>query len=328
MEKKMKVLCYTDGSDNTKGLLIAIDGNVDFSKCSLGEKNKWMDTLNDVLVKTFEVEANDNIEEVWEVSNALVHGQCGYLGDYEFYFEEVPMANNEKLYLDEENFPDANFRAALAEILDIDEDDEITEETIQRTDMLDVSHSRISNLNGIEHFTALTLLDCDNNQLTALDVSKNTALKYLSCSNNQLTALDVSKNTALTYLSCGYNQLTLLNVSGSTALTELHCGGNNLTSLDVSKNTALIQLSCDDNQLTALDVSKNTALKYLSCSNNQLTALDVSKNTALKYLYCDNNQLSSLDVSKDTALKVLHCQDNQLTILDVLRSVRLVRLQG
>ena len=36
------------------------------------------------------------------------------------------------------------------------------------------------------------------NQLTTLDVSKNTALTDLDCDNNQLTTLDVSKNTALT----------------------------------------------------------------------------------------------------------------------------------
>ena len=263
MEKKMKVLCYTDGSDNTKGLLIAIDGNVDFSKCSLGEKNKWMDTLNDVLVKTFEVEANDNIEEVWEVSNALVHGQCGYLGDYEFYFEEVPMANNEKLYLDEENFPDANFRKAIAKILGVSDGEEITEAMIWQTTILDVSSKAIANLKGIEHFTALEYLFCYGNQLTSLDVSKNTALQELYCYENRLTSLDVSKNTALTYLECGSNQLTALDVSKNTALKYLYCDNNQLSSLDVSKDTALKVLHCQDNQLTILDVLRSVRLVRL-----------------------------------------------------------------
>ena len=263
MEKKMKVLCYTDGSDNTKGLLIAIDGNVDFSKCSLGEKNKWMDTLNNVLVKTFEVEANDNIEEVWEVSNALVHGQCGYLGDYEFYFEEVPMTSNGKLYLDEENFPDANFRYALINIFDIDEGDEITEEMIQQTTTLDVPAEAIADLTGIEHFTALRALYCACNQLTSLDVSQNTKLKVLSCYDNQLTYLDVTQNTELRMLSCFNNQLTSLDVSKCTALKKLWCYNNRLTSLDVSKNTALTVLEYNDNQLGSLDVSKNTRLVRL-----------------------------------------------------------------
>ncbi|MBR0279499.1 MAG: putative Ig domain-containing protein, partial [Synergistaceae bacterium] len=39
--------------------------------------------------------------------------------------------------------------------------------------------------------TALTNLYCSNNQLTALDLSKNTALTRLECQNNKITTLDV-----------------------------------------------------------------------------------------------------------------------------------------
>ncbi|MCH5179265.1 MAG: leucine-rich repeat domain-containing protein, partial [Prevotellaceae bacterium] len=97
-----------------------------------------------------------------------------------------------------------------------------------------------------------------------------TALAYLSCPDNQLTRLDVTKNTALTTLSCGYNALTSLDVSNNTALTTLRCYHNQLTSLDVSKNTALTSLECCNNQLTGLDVSKNTTLKFLNCYDNKI----------------------------------------------------------
>ena len=70
---------------------------------------------------------------------------------------------------------------------------------------INCGNMNISNLNGIEAFTALTGLDCGDNQLTSLDVSKNTALTELNCSFMQLTSLDVSKNTALTYLMCSGN---------------------------------------------------------------------------------------------------------------------------
>ena len=46
----------------------------------------------------------------------------------------------------------------------------------------------------IGYFTALERLECNNNQLTSLDISNNTALKYMSCYSNQLSSLDVSKN--------------------------------------------------------------------------------------------------------------------------------------
>jgi hypothetical protein len=161
---------------------------------------------------------------------------------------------------------------------------------------LDVEYSNISDLTGIEDFTALTYLNCNSNQLTSLDVSQNTALTYLYCYSNQLTSLDVSQNTALIDLNCHINQITSLDVSANTALINLYCLLNQLTSLDVSGATALTTLWCWDNQLTSLDVSQNTALYRLNCNSNQLTSLDVSQNTALTYLYCNSNQLTSLDV--------------------------------
>ena len=218
--------------------------------------------------------------------------------------------------IDDTNFPDANFRT-IVEHYDTNKDSSLSDTEIAAVEEIDCYDKGISNLKGIEYFTALRSLSCGRNQLTALDVSKNTALTYLHCSYNQLTSLDVSKNTALTKLYCYYNQLTSLDVSKNTALTYLDCWGNSLTKLDVSKNTALTYLDCGYNQLTALDVSKNTALTYLSCSYNQLTTLDVSKNTALTDLPCHNNQLTTLDVSKNTALTRLRCHNNQLTSLDV-----------
>ena len=222
----------------------------------------------------------------------------------------VEMRNS--VSLNEVNFPDPNFRAALAKILGISEGDEITAEKIAATTSLYVSGKSIADLTGIEHFTALELLHCYSNQLISLNVSNNTALIWLYCDYNQLTSLDVSKNTVLELLYCHYNQLTSLDVSNNTALTNLSCSNNQLTSLDVSNNTALTNLSCENNQLTSLDVSKNTALTRLSCYENQLTSLDVSKNTALEYLYCYENQLTSLDVSANTALTDLWCFSNQI----------------
>ena len=75
----------------------------------------------------------------------------------------------------------------------------------------------------------VSLLYCQNNELTALDVTKNTVLTELNCSNNQLTSLDVSKNIALTDLVCNYNQLTILDVSKNSKLNILSCVRNKLT---------------------------------------------------------------------------------------------------
>ena len=210
--------------------------------------------------------------------------------------------------IDNTNFPDANFRT-IVEYYDTNKDSSLSDTEIAAVEEIACYDKGISNLKGIEYFTALRSLNCGRNQLTSLDVSKNTALTKLYCKKNQLTVLDVSKNTALTYLRCNDNQLTSLDVSKNTALTYLRCNYNQLTSLDVSKNTALTKLYCSNNQLTSLDVSKNTALTGLGCAGNQLTALDVSKNISLTDLDCDENQLTSLDVS-NTNVDELDCRGN------------------
>ena len=171
--------------------------------------------------------------------------------------------------INETNFPDANFRAYLTSQT-YGSDGVITDAEIAGVTDISVYYRNISDLKGIEYFTALTSLGCGGNQLTALDVSQNSALTNLSCGNNQLTTLDVSMNTVLTSLGCSINQLTTLDVSKNTVLTSLECYTNQLTSLDVSQNSALTSLLCYNNQLSTLDVSKNTALTILLCYCNQI----------------------------------------------------------
>ena len=188
---------------------------------------------------------------------------------------------------------------------------------------LEVDDLNISDLTGIEDFSALTELFCGENQLTSLDVSNNTALTELECWDNQLTSLDVSGATALTILNCSGNQLTSLDVSSNTALIALFCSDNQLTSLDISGAKALTNLSCDYNQLATLDISNNTSLLGLICEYNELTLLNVSQNAALSNLACGGNKLVSLDVSQNTDLHNLACGGNKLVNLDVSHNTAL-----
>lgn len=232
--------------------------------------------------------------------------------------------------IDPTNFPDAAFRAYVA-TFDTDNDDRLSPAELAAAESMSLIGKSIGDLTGIEHFTALTHLNCRWNQLTSLDVSQNTALQVLNCNDNQLTSLVLGGNTAMTKLLCANNQLTALDVSKNTALEELDCGDNQLTSLDVSANTALKQLYCMNNPLTALDVSKNTALEDLDFRWNQLTSLDVSKNAALKDLDCRWNQLTSLDLSANPKLSFSHCSTNNNTYrlaLDASRTLDLTTLPG
>ena len=232
-----------------------------------------------------------------------------------------------KIAINATNFPDEIFRDVVAGTdIDKDADGYLSDEEIAAVTQLDVREKGIQNLKGIEFFTGLKELFCQGNELTSLDVSKNTELTRLACGQNQIKSLDLSKNTKMENLHCANNQLTALDVSMMPNLWRLYCLNNKLTKLDVTKNPKLEILYCDENKLTKLDITKNPLLTELFCRENQLTSLDVSKNTALKKLYCRYNQLTSLDVSKNTALENLCCDNNQLTSLDVSKNTALIDL--
>ena len=203
----------------------------------------------------------------------------------------LPAAETGGIPIDPAHFPDANFLKYVEKIIDTDHSGTLSQEERNAT-VIYVLGMGIKDLTGIEFFPELENLDCSENQLTQLDVSKNPKLKRLVCYENKLTSLDVSGNTSLTELHCYTNQLTSLNLGENANLNKLNCVVNRLTSLDLSGNANLTILSCNSNLLTSLDVSNNPNLILLDCERNLLTSLNVSKNTELDTLDCSGNKRS------------------------------------
>lgn len=203
----------------------------------------------------------------------------------------LPAAETGGIPIDPAHFPDANFLKYVEKIIDTDHSGTLSQEERNAT-VIYVLGMGIKDLTGIEFFPELENLDCSENQLTQLDVSKNPKLKRLVCYENKLTSLDVSGNTSLTELHCYTNQLTSLNLGENANLDILNCVVNRLTSLDLSGNANLTRLACSSNLLTSLDVSNNPTLILLDCERNLLTSLDLSKNTELDTLDCSGNKLS------------------------------------
>ena len=255
-------------------------------------------------------------------------------------------AEEEGVRIDEEHFPDRAFRNAVRKY-DLNCDGLLSDEEAESAVCIDVSMKGIKTLKGIEYLTGLEKLICWSNELTELDVSKNTKLKELSCVSNHLTKLDVTHNEMLEILECARNQLTELDVSNNAELTELGLYKNQLTALDVSRNTKLTELNCSYNLIKDLDISMLTKitwlgisgcsvknsdfsvchdLKQLICDECELTELDVSKNSKLEALHCEVNRLTELDVSNNPMLESLNCEENRLTKLNLNNNPALERL--
>jgi len=220
------------------------------------------------------------------------------------------------------NFPDPNFRAYVSEL--VDGRNVITPAEIANITNINVFRRNISNLKGIEHFTALQSLNAGDNRLTELDMSKNIALTFLRADNNRLTEINLSNNIELDTLLVGINtNLSNVDVSNNVALSKLQINnGSELTEIDISNNVALTDLWISGAPLTKLDVSNNIALVRLQLSNNQLREIDLSNNIMLRTLEINYNQLTRLDVSNNTALTSLECANNLLTELHINAALR------
>lgn len=172
------------------------------------------------------------------------------------------------LAIDETNFPDANFRSYVLASFDSNGDEKLDDEEIANVKYINAPSKTISSLKGIEYFTELLELDCDNNQLTSLDVSKNAKLVKLICSKNGLTSLNTSHNPLLKKLDIYNNKITSIDVSQNTELETLYIGRNPIETLNVKNNVKLMELQSELNNLTSIDLSNNSPSMTLYMANN------------------------------------------------------------
>ena len=179
----------------------------------------------------------------------------------------------EELRIDENHFPDAEFRGYVSTNMDADNSGWLTDEEIANTLVIQCGAIDAETLAGIEYFTELEELNCADNALTQLELSANTKLVSLECQDNAITSL---------------------SLEALPELYSLNCAGNQLTALDLS-HQMLETLNCRDNQLTALDLS-GQALKLLDCRNNPLTLLNLSFQGQLDILNCYGTSLAVLDL--------------------------------
>ena len=235
------------------------------------------------------------------------------------------LADAGDIAIDVTHFPNEKF-LEIVKTYDKDNNGSLSLSERESVTWIQCNNQGIDSLEGIRYFSKLAKLECNNNNLTTLDLSRNTQLTKLQCQKNQLTSLDLSKNTQLQELRCGNNKLESLDVSGSD-LQYFYCSNNKLTSLNLTNHISLKDVDCSNNKLTTLEIGTKNNLMRISCQQNNLASLDVNNVPDLQYLYCNSNQLTELDVSKNPELKELECQSNQLTSLDVSTNTKLKRLQ-
>ena len=234
----------------------------------------------------YQLEAESSSAVTWRIEGDLpagfywtedgrIFGTPQEYGDWSFtvYAENNDGTDNSSLMLsvpkpeggiliDEDHFPDENFRKYVSENLDSDMDGWLDASEIASITYINVNSLGIESLEGIEYFTELESLVAWGNKLSDNYWSENKKLTYLDLDNNLFTELSLYDNTALETLYCQSNQLTELDLSANTSLKALYCGNNKLRELDLSNNASLEILNLSDQNIEPFSVAKNSKGLY------------------------------------------------------------------
>lgn len=202
--------------------------------------------------------------------------------------------------------------------IDVNSNNQIEESEALEVGSLDLSGFSISSLSGINFFSNITFLNCENNLLSGLNVTNLLYLTSLNCSNNQLANLNVNGLTELQNLNCQFNQLSNLNVSSITNLSNIDCSYNQIVTLNLNNVLNLEILNCSNNQIASFDLTDLISLKTFDCSYNQLLSINANSLASLELLNCSSNVLVSLTISGLINFTNLDCNNNQLSSLSLI----------
>ena len=205
-------------------------------------------------------------------------------GVYSSWQKDAIASYSDNCHYNETFVPDDAFEQALKD-LGYDNgtnplDDYVPTPKINKITYLNIANLGISDLTGIEDFTALVTLNCANSNLTSLDLSNNLDLVTLICSGNNLSTLNISLNTALKKIDITDNLFTSIDFSNNTNLERLLCSFNQLSNLNILSNTALVEVNCSSNQLLSVDANNG--------NNQNLQNFDLRNNPNLRCILVDD----------------------------------------
>ena len=225
-------LSALDFSNNTALTGVSCEGNKIKGESMTALVNSLPAAEEGVLYVVDDHSSTDNIITTAQAKIAKDKGWT--VMKYNGAWQPEEYAGFDPIAINETNFPDQKFREYLI-AQDYGKDGVLTEIELRAVTVMDVSNKGISNLKGIEYFTKLTNLNCSQNSLTSLDVSKNMALVYLDCYMNTLGSLNVSNHAELSRLTCTQCGLTSLDVSNCPKLTKLECFRNKIEGTEMDK---------------------------------------------------------------------------------------------
>ena len=238
--------------------------------------------------------------------------------------------------INEDTFPDNDFQMYISYAFDTNQDGKLSDaerNAVKEIDINDCSEYKLeleynsaTSVKGIEYFPNLEKLDCSQNMIEKLDVSKLKNLKELRCLDNNINTLNLTNNTKLKFVACEGNKLKNLDVSKNRNLIELYWGENRIKKIDLTNNKKLKCLSIGYNKMRLLNLKSQKKLEELYCGGSQINKLDLKYNKNIKVLDCHNDKIEQLDLKHLSKLDYLNCNNNKLKKLDLRKNKSIRRL--
>ena len=153
---------------------------------------------------------------------------------------------------------DPTLQTALDNVpnLDSDNDGNITlAEAAAFQGGLDLANSGITNVEGLQAFTSITILDISGNNITDLSPLTGLGIEIISKTGKTKTVHKKSSAMALEYLYANDTQLTSVNLDALTNLKEV----------DFSNNAELVTLSLKNGNNSAITYFDSRNTPKLSC---------------------------------------------------------------
>ena len=160
-----------------------------------------------------------------------------------------------------------------------------------------------------------TIFDDANYTLQAQTFRIYGIVWYLNCEDNQLTAIDISHNPALIQLEVEDNKLS--SIAHLEAIKTLTIDSHTLKNSQLPQGLTYLNVN-ETTPLTTINTSSFTELQTLIVSEcKSIKSLDLSNNNKLQTLFVDNTGLTTLDLSHQPNLTDLRASFTPLTKLNV-----------
>lgn len=179
---------------------------------------------------------------------------------------------------------------------------------IKNIKQLFINDNQLTNIDSIEYFTSLEILDISCNQIKSINYLPPT-LQELCCYDNKISYIIGSPN--LKKLVCSCNSLT--EISDYPSLESLSCDNNSIVKIGYYPN--LKYFSCWSNPIS--EIYSMDQLQELNCSQTNIT--EIPNMPSLEHLVCNQTEISRIPECNLVSLEMVNTKINSIPYMSKLQ---------